>query len=427
MEYKERIIKWTENNRDFIIKTLADLIKIPSVSGLEGELMKKIKEIYYEMGYNPREVIFERNEMKKHGAYIDTTELGCPFSYEGRPNIIITKKGTGDGKSLILNAHCDTINVENEKSWKYPPFSAKIHNGRLYGRGAADTKSGVVEAIAIFKMLKDLNLSLKGDLTIQNVIEEEAGGNGTLQCVMDGQKADGAIILENVGEGLIVAAARGVHFFEIIISGKPTMMEYLWNEINTIDIAIRIYEAVRDYNLVRNSKVKHPLYDMYPREMPKAPIAITMINGGILPGTTPEFISLKGSAECLPNESLKQMRNELKNFLKKTMSTDPVLKDARLKIKWWGMRMESTKTDINHKIVEVVKKSNKEIFNIEPMLVGAGGCDLRLLNIHAETPGILYGPNGENAHGIDENVEIDSLLNTFRALALAIIDFCRIS
>ena len=65
-------------------------------------------------------------------------------SFDGNPNVVAVLKGTGGGKSIILNGHIDVVPVGDEKNWTHDPFSGHIECGKLYGRGATDMKGGTV-------------------------------------------------------------------------------------------------------------------------------------------------------------------------------------------------------------------------------------------------------------------------------------------
>ena len=216
----------------------------------------------------------------------------------------------------------------------------------------------------------------------------------------------------------------GVQFFEILIEGKPTMMEYMWTQPSSIDQAIRILQGFRDFNLTRNTLQSHPYYDMYPAELPKAPLNISVINTGIFPGTTAGKVVLKGSAECLPNDSIKEMKRSITKFLKRLITTDPVLKAVKYKLKWWGMMQEPAITPMDHPLVEILIENGKKELGLVPTAVGAGGSDLRILNLYAQAPTVMYGVDGGNGHGIDEYIEIESLFHTLKIVLHTIFDFC---
>ena len=94
--------------------------------------------------------------------------------------------GTGGGKPLLVNGHVDVVNEYPREKWDSDPFHSVIRNGRIYGRGASDMKSGVAMALFAAKIIRDMGIVLKGDFTIVSVPGEENGGNGTVASVLRG-------------------------------------------------------------------------------------------------------------------------------------------------------------------------------------------------------------------------------------------------
>ena len=105
-------------------------------------------------------------------------ESGVPFA--GRPNVAGVARGAGGGRSLILNGHIDVVSPAPVAAWTHDPWAAEVAGDRMYGRGAYDMKSGVALNLFLPRLLRDLDIRLAGDLTIQSVIEEECTGNGAL-------------------------------------------------------------------------------------------------------------------------------------------------------------------------------------------------------------------------------------------------------
>ena len=127
-------------------------------------------------------------ELKKHPGYRPVAR-----GYEGRPNIVATYKGTGGGRSLLLNGHTDVIPVGNGEGWSDDPWSASIKDGRIYGRGSADMKSGVASHILAVAVPQGRRHQAQGRRLINVVIDEEVSGHGTLDTVIRGYKADAGI------------------------------------------------------------------------------------------------------------------------------------------------------------------------------------------------------------------------------------------
>ena len=167
-----------------------------------------MKKELIELGLEVDEYDMDMEEMKKNEFFQTQRE-----SFKNSPNLVAVLKGTGNSKkikidvnagqenkeekfsSIILNGHVDVV-PEGEAKWSDDPFSGKIENGRIFGRGSTDMKGGVFSSYLALKILKNLGIKLKGDVIFQSVVEEESGGAGTLSTVLRGYKADAAIIPE---------------------------------------------------------------------------------------------------------------------------------------------------------------------------------------------------------------------------------------
>src|SRR5262249_42634673 len=136
-EPRKKILDTIDANRDKAIKFLQDIVAIPSVTGDEGKIQAFLAN-YLKKNVGLEVDMWESNwdELKKHPGYIPVEQ-----GYEGRPNIVATWKGTGGGRSLLLNGHTDVIPVGKGEGWSDNPWSAKIKQGRIYGRGSCDLTS----------------------------------------------------------------------------------------------------------------------------------------------------------------------------------------------------------------------------------------------------------------------------------------------
>jgi acetylornithine deacetylase len=95
---------------------------------------------------------------------------------------------------LIFNGHVDVVSAEPLGHWSHNPWGGDIVTGRMYGRGAADMKSGVAAMIYALKAVHEAEVKLCGDVLIESVIDEECTGNGTLSCLAQGYRADAAVV-----------------------------------------------------------------------------------------------------------------------------------------------------------------------------------------------------------------------------------------
>ncbi|MFN0102641.1 MAG: M20/M25/M40 family metallo-hydrolase [Bryobacteraceae bacterium] len=131
----------------------------------------------------------------------------------GRPTLVATKRGTGGGRSLLLNAHCDTVGVEGMRD----PFSGRIEGGRIYGRGSYDMKGGLAAAVEAFAAVA-VGEPLRGDLVLAAVADEEFGSLGTEELLRH-VRTDAAIVTEPTALDLCTAH-KGFAWVEVTVRGR---------------------------------------------------------------------------------------------------------------------------------------------------------------------------------------------------------------
>ena len=131
------------------------------------------------------------------------------------------------------------IPVGGGEGWSDDPWSAKIKNGRIYGRGSADMKSGVASHIMAMECLLATGVKTKGDVYINVVVDEEVSGHGTLDTVIRGYQADAGISGETSGLA-VQPACIGRIWFEIEIHGKPAGIQKRYEGISGIKLGNKI-------------------------------------------------------------------------------------------------------------------------------------------------------------------------------------------
>ncbi|CAK1362654.1 uncharacterized protein RHO25_007090 [Cercospora beticola] len=131
----------------------------------------------------------------------------------GRPSVVGIVRGSGNGKTLMLNGHMDTVTLEG---YDGDPLAGRIEGNKMYGRGAADMKSGL--AAAMITLSRARALQLAGDVILAAVADEEDASIGTMEVIEAGWRADAAIIMEPTGMDIIVAH-KGFVVYEMTIFG----------------------------------------------------------------------------------------------------------------------------------------------------------------------------------------------------------------
>lgn len=408
-----------KGKRDELVKLTQDLVRLPSDTN-EKACQFFIRDWLKENGITSDIWELDTAQLSAHPAYVKTG-----LDYSNRPNLVASIKGKGGGQSLSLLGHIDVVPVEEEDKWvEQDPWSGALVDGKIYGRGSVDMKSGLAIGLVLAAALKQAGISLQGDLILQSVIDEENGGNGTLGAILRGYKADASIFLEPSEEDYMGISGRGAQFFRITVLGIGGGIEYQYEMPNAIAKAFIVYQAVERYADFINSKASHPLYAY---SETKVPCAICKIQAGNWPSTTPAFCQMEGSIECLPGEDIEQTKTDFKNYLLKVTSQDAWLAEHPPQIEWFGLWYESAEIPVDAPIVNCIRKASQEVLNKDIQPLGGGGSDLRLLVLHADSPCVMYGPKGGAIHSTNEYVEIESMMNVALVVGKVILDWCGIA
>jgi len=414
---RRQILDKVDASRDHAIKFLQDMVAIPSVTGDEAAIQKHMQGVLKTIGLDVDMWETDWEQLKRHPGYRPVAR-----GYENRPNIVATLKGTGGGRSLLLNGHTDVIPVGNGEGWSADPWSAAIKNGRIYGRGSCDMKSGVASHVLAVQYLKELGLTPKGDVMINIVIDEEVSGHGTLDTVIRGYRADAGISGET-SDLYVQPACIGRIWFEIEVQGKPAGIQKRYEGISGIALGNKIVAAVQELEDERVATVRHPLY---PNPLDSLPCIIGSFAAGNYPSAFPATALLKGSIGTVPGEDHEGVKRSLVNKIAETAAKDPWMKDHPPVVRFVGYDAQASEIPRDHGIVATVCRVYTEVTGKEPVISGRqGAADTRFLNLYGHTPTVIFGP-GSTAimHADDEYVSIDDYLTAIKVMALSIHDWC---
>ena len=416
-DLRRKVLEKINERREASIAFLQKIIAIPSVTGDEARIQKFLADYMTQLGLAVDAWETDWEQLKKHPAY-RTVERG----YEGRPNIVATLKGTGGGRSLLLNGHTDVIPVGDGKGWSDDPWSAKIKGGRIYGRGSCDMKSGVASHVMAVESILAAGGRPRGDVHINVVVDEEVSGHGTLDTVIRGYKADAGISGETSGLA-VQPACIGRIWFEIEIHGKPAGIQKRYEGISGIELGNKIVKAVADLEAKRVATVTHPLY---PNALDTLPCMIGSFSAGNYPSAFPANCLLKGSMGTVPGEDHDGVKQSLVQQIARSAAGDPWMKLHPPRVRFVGYDAEASEIPRNHPIVETVCRSYREITGRDPEISGRqGAADTRFLNRYADTPTVIFGPGSTAVmHADDEYVSIEDYMTAIKVMALSICDWC---
>jgi acetylornithine deacetylase len=414
---RQDILSVIDANRDQAVAFLQKMVSIPSVTGDEAAIQDYLSKYMAGIGLDVDMWETDWEELKKHPGYRPVDR-----GYENRPNIVATWKGQGGGRSVLLNGHTDVIPVGNGEGWSDNPWSAAIKDGRVYGRGSCDMKSGVASHILAVQFLQAAGVKLKGDVYINVVIDEEVSGHGTLDTVIRGYKADAGISGET-SDLAVQPACIGRIWFEIEIQGKPAGVQQRYLGVSGIELGYKITQAVNALEAHRVATVSHPLY---PSAIDSLPCLIGSFQAGNYPSAFPATCLLKGSIGTVPGEDHEGVKQSLVDHIAKAAAEDPWMKDHPPVVRFVGYDAQASEIPRDHAIVTTVSDVYKEITGKAPVISGRqGAADTRFLNLYADTPTVIFGPGSTAVmHANDEYVSIDDYVTAIKVMALSILDWC---
>lgn len=414
------ILGAVENLRATTVEWLSQLIDKPSLLGEEASAQAWVAEKFDELGLEVINQVIDEAALRQHPGYSPSL-----VSYDGRVNVLGRHRpASAKGRSLIFNGHIDVVPVGDASLWTRPPFEAWVDNDRLYGRGGADMKSGIIAYMIAFKALQNLGYAPAADVIMQSVIEEECTGNGALACLVAGYTADAAIITEPTNNG-VMSCQMGVMWLTIEIEGHPAHAAVASQGFSAVDMGLKLFEALKKVEAHWNEPARrHHCY-----EHSHKPINFNLgkIEGGEWTSSVPTRCRLDIRVGFYPDRTREEVKAELEACIEAAFVAHPAHGDARYQVRYQGFQAEGCEVDMNTPMVTSLQAAHRDVIGTDPgQFVFEGTTDARFFNLYGGIPATCYGASGGNIHGIDEWVSIDSVVNATKVLAVFIARWCEL-
>ncbi len=323
--------------------------------------------------------------LKKAGIEVHLHE-----SIPGRPNVVGIVRGSGGGKSLMLNGHMDTVGINGMQS----PHKPVIRDGRLYGRGSYDMKGGLVACM--LAMAEAARLNLAGDVIFTAVIDEELTGQGTREIARYYQ-ADAAIIAEPT-ELQLVVAHRGFVFLEIETIGIAAHGSRPHLGVDAILKMGKVLTALEALDLHLRAHPSHPL-------LGSGSLHASFIKGGQEPSTYPAECRLTLERRTIPGETPQTVQAEVETILSELSDQDPTFKAVVRQ----GDSQSPMETPSDAAILPVLQQAASQVLGHELQGSGVSYWTDAATLWGAGIPSLLFGPLGAGAHAVEEWVDLASV------------------
>lgn len=397
---KQQYLKqvFEEFEEDEVVKLLSEMIRIPGHKEIKWQEERMANYIYS---------FFQKENVE---------DLELNYIEENRPNITAVMPGEGNGESLMLNGHLDTI---PPYSMVVPAYDPIIKDGYISGRGAVDMKGGLAAMMLAMALIKRAGIKLKGDLYFSGVIDQEQRSFGAVNLVEKGFEADYAIVGEPTNLK-ICRAHKGMEWIKIIVKGKSAHGSTPDKGINPIYHACRIAQEIETFNQELEERV-HELVG-HPT------INVGVMTGGDDPNIVPSVSCLEMDRRYTPDEERKIIYQEIKKILARLNTihseyqTEIVSMDDRI----CPLGNQPLDTGKNNRLITALQKSVKEFSGEEAKITAfRGWSDAALFSRKLGITSVVFGPGlSENCHAADESLEISQLVKAVKMYAATIINLC---
>jgi succinyl-diaminopimelate desuccinylase len=424
----DEVLKEVDSRKNEIVKLVQDLIRYKTVNppGDTSEIAGFMKDYLSERGLNVK--LYE--------------------SEKGKVSVVATLKGRGKMR-FIWDGHVDVVPVTPE-AWTVDPWEGKIVDSRIIGRGAADMKGNIGAAMMAATILAEKDVKLGGDLVLALVPDEETGGYlGTGYLLDNGVlEGDACIVGEYSPFNTLCVAEKGILWLKVKASGIPAHASAKFLGVNAIDMLNRFLlelykieevdrKLPKEVNEIIDA-IKPVLKQLeslgFPRDVldnlyKRLSVSVGLISGGEKVNIVPSKAEADVDIRILPGMDYELIKEEIdqirKNYNKTLEKMHPNLKAAGIEgiTIVEALRFDPSYQKLDVPLVSLIKNVIKRVSGGEPLLfMHTGGTDARFFRAKGISS-ICYGAGSETAHGNNEYVPIDSLVEVTKIYALATMDF----
>jgi acetylornithine deacetylase len=323
----------------------------------------------------------------------------------GRPSVVGVARGSGGGRSLMLNAHMDTVGVTGMEH----PHEPKIEGKRLYGRGAFDMKGGL--AAILLAAARAKQRGLRGDVIVTAVADEEFASTGTASIVKRWH-ADAAIVTEATGLDLCLAH-KGFIWLEVEVTGRAAHGSRPDLGVDAIVQMGKVLTGLEQLQKTLEARPAHPL-------LGHGSVHASLISGGQELSSYPERCVLCIERRTLPHETPEMALAELQHILEPLAAADPTFQaTARVML-----ARDAFEIAPDAPIVQAVRGAATALAGRAAQPIGAAWWMDSAILAASGIPTVIFGPAGEGAHAAVEWVDLDSVQRCVDVLTEAAINFC---
>lgn len=362
------------------ISILKDTLKMDTTLSNEKEMADYLEKLLNQVGIETEQVTYS----------------------DGRNQLIATLKGEKSGKTLGFTGHMDVVPV-GEIPWKHEPFAAEEEAGKIYARGAADMKSGLVAQVIAMIDLKENHVPLNGDIRLLATVGEETSaiGAGQLTKLGFGNDLDGLVIGEPTSNRVIIAH-KGALWFRLKTLGHTAHGSMPDKGVNAIDHMLALLNRFKE--TFDFSVYKDPLVGA-------STSSIDIIHGGNGTNVVPDLCTVEIDIRTIAGQSHEEIKKQMQQIVTELEQTIPDFKAEIEVINDLGSVRTAENDELVVKALQAVKEVTGETKHPEGLTGYTDGS--QFVKADKKFPIIVLGSgNVELAHQPDEYVCIDEFMDT---------------
>lgn len=390
LDIDKKIENFLRDKKKEMVNLLQKMVALPSVgykSGPEFQLAE-----------------FIQGKMQEFG-------VRCVLLREGEAIAIRASYGYAD-RGIVIDCPLDTAPIGNIDAWEHPPFGGVIMAGKMFGRGTADCKAGIVASIYALLALREFIDEEKVRLELVfDGGEQDGSYKGMEMVVKRGLYADAAIIGYAGDEFELAIGCRGYHRYTFKTIGKAAHTGSRYNlGVNSIEKMVDFIKEMYSVKLGRSKSKYFPFGQK---------LTFALIQGGREINIVPDECIARLDFRVTPEYSKKytdQIIEQTINYLKK--------KDKNFNIEWsYDLGNEGYLIDDQEDIVKITNQGIKRVYGRKAKVVATGPSNIGTILGRQGIPAVIWGPRGGEVHSYNEYVEIDSILKTSQIYAATILDY----
>jgi len=343
---------------------------------------------------------FVADWLESTGLDVELNELS-----PNRANVIAVARGSGGGRTLMLNAHMDIVGAGGMGE----PWTPRIDGTRLYGRGAYDMKASL--AAIMLAGREATRLDLRGDVIVTAVADEEFASIG-VQDIVRHVAADAAIVAEPTGLELCVAH-KGFVWLEVETRGVASHGSLPEEGVDAIAKMGPVLTGLADLDRWLRARPGHPL-------LGPSSIHASLIRGGQELSTYPARCLLSVERRTIPGETIAEVEEQIAAMLDEAGAADSSFQAEQRTL----LVRDPFSVGLEQPIVDLARRHLARTTGQDPEIIGAGGWMDSAFLAAAGIPTVIFGPDGEGAHADVEWVDLVSATRTADALLGIIAEFC---